>query len=240
MHEAQMHDHNQFLTLTYSDDALIDGALRVRDYQLFMKRLRKAHGAPVRYYHCGEYGDTYLRPHYHACVFGLEVNDRKLYTRHNGNNIYTSASLERIWGHGFVTLGNLTFQSAAYTARYVMKKLLGGTEDDYREQYMRFDELGPYWVPPEYTTMSNGIGEEWLNKYKGEFEHDDTIIMNGVPMRPPKFYDRKLEELHMEKVKARRKRAARKHKDNQTTERLRTREVVKAAQTQNLRRSYET
>jgi len=42
MHEAQMHRYSCFLTLTYSDEFLpSDGTLVLKDFQDFMKRLRK-------------------------------------------------------------------------------------------------------------------------------------------------------------------------------------------------------
>lgn len=44
VHEASLHDDNCFVTLTYNDQHIpSDAGLRHRDYQLFMKRLRKAY-----------------------------------------------------------------------------------------------------------------------------------------------------------------------------------------------------
>ena len=71
MHEAQLHERNSFVTLTYKGDVPDEG-LRYRDFQLFMKRLRKyASGQQIRFYMCGEYGDEKGRPHFHACLFGV-------------------------------------------------------------------------------------------------------------------------------------------------------------------------
>lgn len=45
MHEAQMHDKNCFITLTYNDQYLpADGSLHLDHFQKFMKRLRKKFG----------------------------------------------------------------------------------------------------------------------------------------------------------------------------------------------------
>ena len=42
VHEAQVHDENCFITLTYNNENLPkDGSLNKRDFQLFMKRLIK-------------------------------------------------------------------------------------------------------------------------------------------------------------------------------------------------------
>ena len=72
MHESQLHAENSFITLTY-DDAHVpsDYSLRYPDFQKFMKRLRKHTGLPIRYYMCGEYGETFSRPHFHSCIFGF-------------------------------------------------------------------------------------------------------------------------------------------------------------------------
>jgi len=46
VHESQMHESNVFVTLTYNDENMpIDCSLCYRDFQLFMKRLRRLKGA---------------------------------------------------------------------------------------------------------------------------------------------------------------------------------------------------
>ena len=154
MHEAQMHEHNCFITLTFDEQHLHERknkySVDVREFQLFMKRLRKRFGAGIRFYHCGEYGEvcracaksrTYCkcerfyrsigRPHYHACIFGLDFVDKKLFSiSPSGCPLYTSDALFELWPFGFHTIGELTFESAAYTARYVMKKINGQMLDN--------------------------------------------------------------------------------------------------------------
>ena len=123
MHEAQSHLHNSFLTLTYSDQHLPEnGGLRFRDYQFFMKRLRKLFPR-ARFYMCGEYVDQTKRPHYHAALFGPHFPDLiPLYKTGSGSMIYSSETLSKLWPLGHASLGELTRDSAAYIARYVMKK----------------------------------------------------------------------------------------------------------------------
>lgn len=66
------------------------------------------------------------RPHYHAAVFGYWPEDCMPYKKNEiGDMLYTSKTLEKIWGKGFVIVGNLTYESAAYIARYVYKKAYG-------------------------------------------------------------------------------------------------------------------
>ena len=138
MHEAQMHEDNCFITLTFNPESLDDRSnpwsLDVRDFQLFMKRLRKKYGAGIRFYHCGEYGELNKRPHYHACIFGFDFPDKRLWkVTNSGHRLYISESLDELWPFGFCTIGNVTFESAAYVARYIMKKVNGDAAADHYE-----------------------------------------------------------------------------------------------------------
>ena len=97
VHEASLHEHNCFITLTYDDDHLpMNNSLDLRDFQLFMKRLRFKFGNGIRYYHCGEYGDNYRRPHYHACLFNFDFADKKIWKCDKKNKLYRSHDLEQV------------------------------------------------------------------------------------------------------------------------------------------------
>ena len=125
VHEAQLHEHNCFITLTYDDTHLpSDQSLHYRDFQLFIKRLRKRFPTTkISYYMAGEYGENFGRPHYHACIFGLDFHDKKLWKRTtSGSLIYRSSDLEALWPFGYSSIGDVNFESAAYVARYIMKK----------------------------------------------------------------------------------------------------------------------
>ena len=110
--ELQYHDSAYFVTLTY-DDAHVprseskDGfphlTLDKRDCQLFFKRLRKAFPDDnIRYFLAGEYGDQTHRPHYHAIVFGLHLDDLVLVGRNEFNQPYfDSSSLFNVWQKGY-------------------------------------------------------------------------------------------------------------------------------------------
>lgn len=154
LHESQLHKANCFVTLTYSDEFLpLDGGLSKRHFQLFIKRLRRAYpNEVIRYFHCGEYGGKTFRPHYHAIIFGLDFDDKILFSD-GSNPVFTSDKLESIWGLGFCTLGAVTFESAAYVARYVMKKVTGHMAEKHYERVST--ETGEiYQLQPEYITMS--------------------------------------------------------------------------------------
>lgn len=181
--EAKMHDKNCFVTLTYNDEHLPkDLSLQKDDFVKFMKRLRKNTGEKIRFYMAGEYGSLYQRPHYHACLFGYRPDDLQLYTIRNGINLYTSATLEKAWQYrGFVTVGDVTYESAAYVARYVMKKITG----DKAEEYYNGRE-------PDYNNMSRmpGIGTAFFEKYGEDiYNKDFVVIRNGIKCKPPRFFD---------------------------------------------------
>lgn len=182
MHEASLYSDNSFLTLTYSNENLPkDGSLHMDHFQKFMKRLRKnIHPKKVRFYHCGEYGDLHARPHYHALLFNHDFDDKKLFTERKNIRLYTSDSLSQLWPMGFSTVGAVTFESAAYVARYVMKKVTGKHSEEYYGGRK-----------PEYTTMSRrpGIGQKWFSKYTGDIYPLDRIMVRGISTRPPRFYD---------------------------------------------------
>lgn len=190
-----MHDENCFVTLTYSEDALPYGeTLHRPDFQKFMKRLIKNTGVKIRLYYCGEYGDTTYRPHYHACLFGWRPNDAVLFSQSGEYPLYESPFLTKTWGLGHATFGELTFDTAAYTARYVAKKITGAAAQDH---YTTVDpDTGEIFTRvPEFSGMSRrpGIGMPWLQKYGRDAYEKDQVVLNGRPMKPPKAYDRVFE-----------------------------------------------
>lgn len=244
MKEAQMHDHNEFITLTYHDSHLIYGGathaiLYPRHLTLFLKRLRKHYGPNLKFFACGEYGDKLSRPHYHAIMFGLNITDKKFHSSKNSINYYYSPTLNGIWTHGNVIIGDVTFESCAYVARYIMKKRLGKTAPEY-------DEEG---ITPEFVRMSRGgragpggIGLSWLQKYQSDVYPRGTILANGHLCKPPKYFDTKFEEIDpikMEAIRTTRLEAALENWQESTTKRLIIRERVKLNATKTLIRNLD-
>lgn len=234
VHEASLYDDNCFITLTFAPEHLEKRenpwSLDVRDYQLFMKRLRKKFGAKIRFFHCGEYGEKYGRPHYHACLFNFDFPDKELWKVVNGHRLYTSKSLEELWPFGFSSIGDVTFESAAYVARYIMKKITG--ENSELRYGLVDSETGEYTpIKPEYTTMSRrpGIGKEWFDSFSTDVYPSDFITINGKKCRPPKFYDKLYEKerpYEFLDLKEARKLKAEQHSEHNTPERLAVREQI--------------
>lgn len=236
LNEMSLWRENSYLTLTYAEDALTFGAashgiLVQRDLTLFWKRLRKS-GVKFRYFACGEYGDETHRPHYHAILFGHDFKDKTYVQTDNGYHYYSSPSLNKLWGHGNVIIGEATFESAAYVARYVMKKRLGQT----REQYAKEG------ITPEFVVMSRrpGIGSEWYDKYEKDIFPRDHLSIRGRPSVPPAYYTRRFEASHpidIELVKSARIERAKLNWEDNEPKRLKVREYVKRQAIKNLNRN---
>lgn len=260
VHEASLYDSNCFITLTYDEEHLPKGwSLDKEAFQKFMKRLRKRFGSGPRYFMCGEYGENFGRPHYHACLFNHDFPDKYHWrTSERGDRIYRSPILEALWPFGLSEIGEVTFESAAYVARYVMKKVTG---DAAAEHYKRVDpRTGELFdIVPEFTTMSRrpGIGRPWLDKFMSDVYPSDFVVVRGVKMKPPKYYDSQYQILHPrpvtieevresfktgsiseEIVQARRYKAFLKREDN-TPERLAVKEKVKRAVITQLKRKID-
>lgn len=186
LHEAQMHESNCFVTLTYNDDYYYP-SLVYRDFQMFMYRLRRRLG-PTRFFMCGEYGDKDFRPHFHALLFGVNFADRSLV----GKDLYRSAELEKLWKFGFSSVGDVNYLSAAYVARYSLKKFADRVS---REGLP--DVLDPVTgelvkLVPQFGHMSlnRGIGYAWFEKYwRDVFAARCGVVMpGGSTVPPPRYY----------------------------------------------------
>lgn len=231
-----MHDHNCFVTLTYDDEYLPRfGSLQYPDFQRFMKRLRKwAAPSVVRFFMGGEYGEEKLRPHYHACLFGVDFPDRKFFkTSRSGEKLYRSEILERLWPLGISSIGALTFESAAYVARYCMAKVTG---DDAQEHYQgREPEFG-------HMSLKPGIGQGWIEKFQSDVFPHDYVIARGHKGKPPRYYDRaygRRDPDGLESVKFARVMTGRTIVEDQTPERLAVRETVAKARLRLFRRDVD-
>lgn len=274
-HEAQQWPSNLFLTLTYRDPSectieQLEKKLHIPEFpsldkkhlQDFIKRMREHfRDTTIRYYACGEYGDQNGRPHYHLCAFNLAFSDEQLYSQNQGYPLFISKTLDDLWGYGFATIGELTYESAAYTARYILKKMTGARADDH---YLRFNEYGVCrWLEPEFTTMSRGhrcpgckqlghtkpgctdctrgIGRNWIDNYKEDVYPSDDLPIPGVGIVKgvPRFYDEVLKDTQpdlYDSVKTKRARYARDNPLEFSPQRLEAKFKCAAALKKHLRR----
>jgi hypothetical protein len=270
MHEAQMHTSNCFITLTFANFSWYD-AKKVKfdipyryhrqhsamdliydEYQLFMKRFRKRFpDFKIRFYMAGEYGESFDRPHYHACIFGFDFPDKKFLSRTStGSILYTSKILEELWPYGYSSIGDVNFESAAYVARYIMKKQTGkvrlnedGSVIDPEQHYEFCDLLTGelFKRTPEFNKMSlkPGIGQAWFDKFMSDVYTTDSVVVRGKKCRPPRFYDNKFKELFPEEfdgIQFKRELEGRSRFEDNTLERLAVKEKVALAKLSLLKR----
>lgn len=295
VHEASLYQFecgNSFVTLTYrdqiecNDEQLANGfhipddwSLHKAHFQKFMKRLRKVFPQKIRFFHCGEYGQTCKhglslvdvgcplcnvgRPHYHAILFNCSFPDLEKYSQVNGEDRFTSPLLEKIWKYGFVDVGQVTFESAAYVARYCLKKVTGAAADDY---YLSVDLNGEArFLEPEYCTMSRGracgrhdtiaqgigagckdcsggIGRRWYEAYKEDLFPSDEVPVpgSGVFKKVPRYYAELFEDenpLGMEEIKELRKKFREEHASEYSPSRLMAKYKCQKARAELLKRT---
>lgn len=241
VHEASLHEHNSYITLTYNDN-YAKPSLDYRDFQLFMKRLRKKFNSNIRFYMCGEYGEENDRPHFHAILFNHTFTDLYFFKRSpTGKPLFRSACLEKLWPYGYSSIGAVTFESAAYVARYVMKKVTG----DISKQHYEFIDINTGEVlqrTPEFNRMSlrPAIGKDWFLKYTTDVFPQDVIIHDGTSSPVPRYYTKLLNMIDSnmhDVVKAQRIIDNDKRWRDNTPQRLLTKEKVKNAQLSQLKRS---
>lgn len=181
MHEASLHDRNCFVTLTYAD-APVD--LQYRDFQLFMKRLRKRD--KCSFYMCGEYGELNGRPHFHGLLFGIDFPDKVYFGRSPaGFKLYTSASLSVLWPHGFSSVGEVTFESCGYVARYVHKKMGQANGGAYSGSVGEFSRM----------SLRPAIGKKWFDKFgASDVVPDGHVVVDGHKAIAPRYYRREMKK----------------------------------------------
>lgn len=195
---------NWFVTLTYDDNHLppdVNGrhdqvfhSLVKTEISAFMKRLRRYSGQKLRFYGCGEYGSQRGRPHYHIIIFGLHLDADQLTFwkfNHQGDALYTSKLIERAWSlngspFGLHCVAQVNWETCAYTARYVTKKLNGEAAKTYEDAA----------IIPEFSVMSRkpGIGRLYYDEHVDDIYENREIIVStnkgGKTFQPPKYYDR--------------------------------------------------
>lgn len=187
----------------------------------------------------GEYGTELGRPHFHACLFGINFNDRTPWRKNtNSDQLYRSATLERLWKHGNSEIGAVTFQSAAYVARYIVAKVTGDRATSHYTYITTDGEI--LQRTPEFNRMSlrPGIGAEWFKRYSTDVFPTDQVIINGHATTPPRYYEKlhaRTHELELELVKQ--KRLSKINRQDNTPRRLAAKETVQLARATHLKRT---
>lgn len=173
--ETKLHKQNCVLTLTYSNTS---SELVKRDYQLFIKRLRKSINVPIKYFLSGEYGSLRGRPHFHLIIFGWCPDDLiPLKKSSLGTMLYTSPFVVDKWQHGFISVDpDVTYQSCFYSAKYMQKAV---------------SQYGVKHFQPPFISMSKGIAQYYADKFS---PWDDChVYINGRVHYAPRYFFKRFE-----------------------------------------------
>ena len=181
LHEQAYWSNSSFVTLTYDDDhAPKNMSLDKEALVKFFKRLRKClaqQGRTIKYYACGEYGERYHRPHYHAIIFGLSPKDDE-------------EKVKDCWRFGFVSLGTVTPESCRYVTNYILKAHEGGIQGK--------DYGG---LEPPFKKSSQGLGKRYVFENEKQLIDKMFITVNGVKKSLPRYYIKLLgESIDIEKM----------------------------------------
>ena len=213
--EARQWEHNCVINLTYNNENLptttmyeLDKdnnvvtkevpTLLYKDVQDFKKRLQR-HWAykysekGIRFVVAGEYGDQYDRPHYHIVAFNLNIRDKVDHgTTKRGSKEYLSAEVQKLWGKGYITIGDCTRESIQYVANYTLKKIKGGHSAEY------YDGIGKC---PEFivTSRNPGIGAKYLIEHVEEYKKYGKLVLGTnaglIELHSCQFLDRYIQNI---------------------------------------------
>lgn len=218
MLELKTQQNAFFFTLTYDTSHLtfahhvdpetgetsVRPSLVVKDLQNFFKRFRKACADfpgwknKQRYFACGEFGSQNARPHYHAIIYNvpplLLVGDPEYPSKDPKYPLWYAEQITKIWQNGHVVYGNVTWETCAYVARYILDKQLGKNRAaQIKAQALHFP-TEPW--QDEFVLMSRrpGIGKDYYDQNKMEIYRADQLIVSirdkPQPVRPCRYYDR--------------------------------------------------
>lgn len=242
-----------FLTLTFSDDALLyRDKGRSLDKLAFRQWIKRFRQQVYRYYGidnikimaCGEYGKKFMRPHYHMIIYGFDFPDKYRFMMRNNNIYYRSPFVESLWKspgfdgqYGWCVIGEATLESSAYVARYITGKFDGSFAiDKYKDKEKEF----------LLTPRKEGLGLSYLKKYYKDIFNHGCIRYSDKFAPIPRYYKNRLKDLDFEfyeqyRIDKFKEMINNLYVDNldSTRERLLVREEVKSINYENLVRSYE-
>lgn len=192
--ESKYSKNCYFVTLTYDDHNVPNPPVldkhAISDFNKKLKVYLSRLGldSKFRFYGVGEYGSHTARPHYHVIYFNLDLPEDDLVyysTTKDGFLQFNSKLLSKVWGKGFVVVGNVTTASACYVARYCdKKKLLTKREKD---------ELREKGITPEFSVMSRrpGIGSLAPEATRALMSNMKIQLPNGQSVSVPQYFSKK-------------------------------------------------
>lgn len=185
--ESKNSSYNYFVTLTYDDEHLPPHAsLKPDDLTQFINLLRKhfkrklGFEGKIRFLASGEYGGSSMRPHYHIILFNCPIPDlshefwlevdgklQKHLKPESKSDLYHSMTIYDLWQRkGMISVGHFEYDTAAYVAQYVTKKIIPKLEETYKQMNL----------VPEFLRMSNGIGKQYFIDHPDLYDDGKLIV----------------------------------------------------------------
>lgn len=171
------HEVSAFVTFTYDDEHLVfnkgfcNPTLVKDDVHRYLDKIRhQLKGVDFEYYLCGEYGDQFNRPHYHAVFFGL---DYQLHEKFFCDS----------WKKGSVKV--LPVSPASF--RYVAKYLTNPVSKEFNDSH--YYDFG--LIPP-FRKMSRGLGLSQYFKHLDELNQKGYFYLRGKRISVNRYYFNKL------------------------------------------------
>ena len=168
-----------FVCFTYSDANLpVNGSLCKSDLQLFIKDLRRysvyhKYNSNFKYIACGEYGDTFGRPHYHVVFIGL-------------SDVEINTVASKCWTKGLIDVGALGQGGLRYVLKYCEKSVGGKLA---QSLYENNDLQRPFLM------HSVNLGKQYiLDNFEDISAHNFTYLFRGERVPLPKYLRNKYDK----------------------------------------------
>lgn len=190
LHASLYGNENSFLTLTYDETQPdYNNILEYQHIQKFKKSLRSYceyhFNKKIQVFNVHEYG-TNGKKHWHLVCFNHAFNEKfrpvkngpiyekELHTIKNGHRLYTHEKLNRLWKHGFSTIGDVSEASAMYTAQYTQKDIKNGNAG----------------TDSQALSKHSGIGKEYFLKYYSQIMKLGYVPFDSKKMKVPRYFEK--------------------------------------------------
>ncbi|QCS37181.1 replication initiation protein [Tortoise microvirus 65] len=185
-----------FVTFTYDNDNVPIGrtgqqSLRRDDLHRYIDtlrhRLKKDKVLPARcipdfsFIACGEYGDSFGRPHYHVLFFGLDFANCAKY-------------LKTSWRNGSIKVDPVKNGAIRYVISYMSKELYGDRRD---EEYFDWDIEAPFLM------CSRGFGSGLFETQRNNIREYGAMKFGTKFFSVPPYWKNKFIDMDIEKADAR-------------------------------------
>ena len=161
-----------FVCFTYDDNHLpLNNSLCKKDLQLFLKRMRRYcsyrhYNTQFKFLACGEYGDSFGRPHYHVIFIGL-------------TDVQINSIAPKCWSYGLIDVGVLGQGGLRYVLKYCSKSVGGKLAQS------MYEDNG---LERPFLSHSINLGKQFvLDNFEDISAHNFCYLSKGERVPLPKY-----------------------------------------------------